>query len=233
MGRRHRRITGVETRTSLVPGGPGPSLSFRSRRREREGDKASACGVFARRVAIGLDRRLWYATCEGDGTEIGRLIIIAHNEWNRHASRIHHHRSGRDFRAPPGLRGERPDHGSRPRGPGSDGGRRPDPSSDLPKAPPDDPEIVALRRRELMAPASHAPEPSPPEEPVVPNGCQAPSRLEHRQERSRNQAARALGRPPWTPSCGPLAQGFALRNMPVSRVALRMRMRMEEDGIEV
>jgi len=52
-----------------------------------------------------------------------------------------------------------------------------------------------------------------------------------RHEPRRNQAARALGRPPWTPSCGPLPQEYAHGNLPVSRVVLQMR--LEENGIEV
>src|SRR5436309_3839299 len=92
---------------------------------------------------------------------------MAHNEGNRHASRIHHHRTGRDFRPPPGLRGERPGHGSRPRRPGVAGAKRPDRPGDLPEAPRDDPAFAALRQRQLMAPASRVPAPAPPEVPVV------------------------------------------------------------------
>ena len=86
--------------------------------------------------------------------------------------------------------GERPGHGSRPRRPGSDGARRPDRPADLPKAPRDDPEIAALRQRPLMAPASRAPAPDPPDVPVVPaDADEAPAWSE--QDKSRCEKWRA------------------------------------------
>src|SRR5260370_31400891 len=99
---------------------------------------------------MGLDRPLRYATCKDDGREIGQLIIMAHYEWNCHASRIHHHRTRRDSRPPPGLRGKRPGHGSRPRRPGVVGAKQPDRPGDLPEAPRDDPAFAAHRPRSLI-----------------------------------------------------------------------------------
>src|SRR4051794_18281714 len=60
------------------------------------------------------------------------------------------------MRPPPGLRGERPGHGSHRRGPASDGGRRSAGSSDLPKAARDDPEIAAHGPLSLIASSAGA-----------------------------------------------------------------------------
>jgi hypothetical protein len=71
--------------TGLDPGGPGPSLSYPASASGPAGGKASARGALAgasRSDATGcFGMRL--AKTYG---EVGKLIIKAHYEWNRHAS---------------------------------------------------------------------------------------------------------------------------------------------------
>src|SRR5207248_10138528 len=103
-GRRRRRTSGWGPR-----GPPAWSLGDQDRpSRARPGGgtgprQALRKGRTRRVVAIGPDRVLWYLTCEGDGKDLGQLVRAYHRRYH-HASRIHHHRTGRDTRPPPGLR---------------------------------------------------------------------------------------------------------------------------------
>ena len=49
---------------------PGPAT-------RPDGGEAIAQRRTRRRVAIGLDRLIWYATCNSDGEDIGQLILIS------------------------------------------------------------------------------------------------------------------------------------------------------------
>jgi hypothetical protein len=149
-------------RTSLVPGGPGPALSSRSRR----GDRAPAWR--AQGGPRGAASRSYSTGCFGMRLAKGK--------------------------------------------------RRSDSSSSLP--------------------SSHAREPSPPEEPVVPTDARHSLAASiGGNEPGITQSGRQI---PRTPSLDPAIQsapqGLALRNMPAARAAVSrdaLRMRMEDDGIEV